>query len=42
MLHGWLFYPGDYRSNEHPDPGTFARQTRDLIHNWNVDWPDPR
>ena len=42
VLHGWLFYPGDYRSNEHPDPGTFARQTRDLIHNWNVDWPDPR
>jgi hypothetical protein len=22
--------PGDYRSNEHPDPGTFARQARDL------------
>jgi hypothetical protein len=30
VLHGWLFYPGDYRSNEHPDPGTFARQARDL------------
>jgi hypothetical protein len=30
VLHGWLSYPGDYRSNEHPDPGTFARQTRDL------------
>jgi hypothetical protein len=30
VLHGWLFYPGDYRSNEHPDPRTFARQTRDL------------
>jgi hypothetical protein len=30
VLHGWLFYPGDYRGNEHPDPGTFARQTRDL------------
>jgi hypothetical protein len=21
---------GDYRGNEHPDPGTFTRQTRDL------------
>ena len=30
VLHGWLFHPGDYRSNDHPDPGTFARQTRDL------------
>jgi hypothetical protein len=30
VLHGWLFYPEDYRGNEHPDPGTFARQTRDL------------
>jgi hypothetical protein len=25
VLHGWLFYPGDYRGNEHPDPGTFTR-----------------
>jgi hypothetical protein len=30
VLHGWLFYPEDHRSNEHPDPGRFARQTRDL------------
>lgn len=30
VLHGWQFYPGDYRGNEHPDPGTFTRQTRDL------------
>ena len=30
VLHGWLFYPEDYRGNEHPDPATFARQTRDL------------
>ena len=30
VLHGWMFYPGDYRGNEHPDPATFRRQTRDL------------
>ena len=30
VLHGWLFYPGDFRGNEHPDPDTFTRQTRDL------------
>jgi hypothetical protein len=30
VLHGWLFYPEDHRGNEYPDPGTFARQTRDL------------
>jgi hypothetical protein len=30
VLHGWRFHPGDYRGEEHPDPGTFTRQTRDL------------
>lgn len=30
VLHGWLFYPGDYRGNEHADPETFTLQTRDL------------
>jgi hypothetical protein len=30
VLHGWLFYPGDYRGNEHADPEIFTRQTRDL------------
>jgi len=30
VLHGWMFYPGDYRGNEHPDPATFRRQARDL------------
>src|SRR5215831_18087885 len=30
VLHGWLFYPEDHRGDEHPDPATFARQTRDL------------
>ena len=30
VLHGWLFYPEDHRGNEHPEPATFARQTRDL------------
>jgi hypothetical protein len=30
VLHGWLFHPGDYRSDLHPDLETFTRQTRDL------------
>jgi hypothetical protein len=31
VLRGWLFYPEDYRSDEHPDLGGFTRQTRDLF-----------
>jgi hypothetical protein len=31
VLRGWLFYPEDYRSDEHPDLGRFTRQTRDLF-----------
>jgi hypothetical protein len=30
VLRGWLFYPEDHRSDDHPDPASFARQTRDL------------
>jgi hypothetical protein len=30
VLHGWLFYPEDYRGNEPADPAAFTRQTRDL------------
>jgi hypothetical protein len=30
VLHGWRFYPEDYRGTEHADPDTFTRQTRDL------------
>ena len=30
VLHGWLFHPGDFRGDEHPDPASFTRQARDL------------
>jgi hypothetical protein len=30
VIHGWLCYPGDHRSDDHPAPATFTRQTRDL------------
>ncbi len=31
VLHGWLFHPGDFRSDLHPDLESFTRQTRDLF-----------
>jgi hypothetical protein len=31
VLHGWLFHPGDFRSDLHPDLAEFTRQTRDLF-----------
>jgi hypothetical protein len=30
VLHGWLFHPGDHRSDEHEDLARFTHQTRDL------------
>jgi hypothetical protein len=30
VMHGWLFHPGDFRSDLHPDLAKFTRQTRDL------------
>ena len=30
VLHGWLFHPGDHRSDDHDDVASFTHQTRDL------------
>jgi hypothetical protein len=30
VLHGWIFYPEWRRSEQHPEPGDFHRQNRDL------------